>query len=133
MRILSSISLSCLLFLAPSTMSRFFISSSWGFSSATRIPSSRSCSPSGVIMKLSRVTLTAISGLKCGLRSSVTMYSLKSRWYSTTWSPSRMHSAPLCWKVCRRRTGSSPGSSSHCTSSSRAGRPDSMADCRLDT
>ena len=55
-RILSSISFSSFLFLAPSTMSLFFISSSWGFSSATRIPKSLSCSPSGVIMKLRSVT-----------------------------------------------------------------------------
>jgi len=61
-RILFSISVSTRLFSAPSITRRDFSSSSSGRSLATTMPSSWSSRPSGVIMKLSSVTLTETSG-----------------------------------------------------------------------
>ena len=60
--ILSSISFSSFLFSAPWTISAFFSSSSSGLSHLTTMPRSWSARPSGVIMKFSSVTLTAVSG-----------------------------------------------------------------------
>ena len=61
-RILSSTSLSTRLFCAASSTSFVFSSSSSGRSLATTMPSIWSSRPSGVIMKLSSVTLTETSG-----------------------------------------------------------------------
>ena len=61
-RIWSSTSESCFLLEAPSCTSRLFSSSRSGRSLATTMPSSWSSRPSGVIMKLSSVTLTWSSG-----------------------------------------------------------------------
>ena len=63
LRIWSSMSLSCRLLSAASSTSRSFSACISGRSLATTMPSSWSCSPSGVIMKLSSVTLTETSGM----------------------------------------------------------------------